>query len=84
MEEIRQEVLLSTMSQVASRNPVGVDIQIERPRSKSRPAARHVQSAPASFANPTVAITMVQATKCENARDIPRAYHKAERSSSRG
>jgi hypothetical protein len=63
VEEIRQEVLLSTMSQVASRKPVGVGMQMDRPRSKSRPAARQVQSAAASVATAIVATSVAQCNR---------------------
>jgi hypothetical protein len=82
VEEIRHDVLLSTISQVASRKPVGVNMQTDRPRSKSRPAARQVQSAPASVARPIVATRIVAETKRGGARDMPRAYYKAGCSSS--
>ena len=45
--EMRHEVLLSTMPQVASLGPRGVTMQIDSPSSKSRPCARQVQSAAA-------------------------------------
>ena len=46
--EMRHEVLLSTMPQVATRGPPGVAMQTDWPSSKSRPWARQVQSAAAS------------------------------------
>jgi hypothetical protein len=47
MSEKCQDVLLSTMPQVASRGPWEVDRHTERPSSKSLPRARQVQSAAA-------------------------------------
>ncbi len=81
VEEIRHDVLLSTISQVASRKPVGVNMQTDRPRSKSRPAARQVQSAPASVARPIVATRIVAETKRGRARHMSRAYYKPRCSS---
>jgi hypothetical protein len=81
VEEIRHDVLLSTISQVASRKPVGVNMQTDRPRSKSRPAARQVQSAPASVARPIVATRIVAETKRGRARHMSGAYYKPKCSS---